>query len=156
MWRDSACVSGLDATDSREPAFSTEPFCSILSETEAGSNDPVEFLDRAVDFANNRLWGTLSADVVIHPKLLKDPRIAKAFERAIIRLRYGAVTVNSWTGFVFATSVGFKNGQGGIEPSTRDFQSGLARLMRACAIWRSCRTRPGVWRVSAPAGGALR
>jgi acyl-CoA reductase-like NAD-dependent aldehyde dehydrogenase len=95
-------LSGLDATDSREPAFSTEPFCSILSETEVGSDDPVEFLDRAVDFANNRLWGTLSADVVIHPKSLKDPRIATAFERAIIRLRYGAVTVNSWTGFVFA------------------------------------------------------
>jgi aldehyde dehydrogenase (NAD(P)+) len=95
-------LSGLDATDQREPAFSTEPFCSILSETEVGSDDPVEFLDRAVDFANNRLWGTLSADIVIHPKSLKDPRIANAFERAIIRLRYGAVTVNSWTGFIFA------------------------------------------------------
>jgi aldehyde dehydrogenase (NAD(P)+) len=95
-------LSGLDATDPREPAFSTEPFCSILSETEVGSDDPIEFLDRAVDFANNRLWGTLSADLVIHPKALKDPRIAEAVERAIARLRYGAITVNSWTGFLFA------------------------------------------------------
>jgi acyl-CoA reductase-like NAD-dependent aldehyde dehydrogenase len=95
-------LSGLDATDPREPAFSTEPFCSILSETEVGSDDPMEFLDRAVDFANNRLWGTLSADLVIHPKALKDPRIAEAVERAIARLRYGAITVNSWTGFLFA------------------------------------------------------
>jgi hypothetical protein len=55
-----------------------------------------------VDFANNRLWGTLSADLVIHPKALKDPRIAEAVERAIARLRYGAITVNSWTGFLFA------------------------------------------------------
>lgn len=95
-------IPGLDATDSRERAFFTEPFCSILSETEVGSDDPVEFLERAVDFANNRLWGTLSADLVIHPKAMKDPRIAEAVERAIARLRYGAVGVNSWAGFVFA------------------------------------------------------
>ncbi len=95
-------LPGLDAADTREPAFTTEPFCSILSETEVGSDDPIEFLDRAVDFANNRLWGTLSADLVIHPKLLKDPRVAEALERAIARLRYGAVTVNSWTGLIFS------------------------------------------------------
>jgi acyl-CoA reductase-like NAD-dependent aldehyde dehydrogenase len=95
-------MPGLDATDLREPAFATEPFCSILSETEVGSDDPIEFLDRAVDFANNRLWGTLSADLVVHPALLKDPQTAAALERAIARLRYGAVTVNSWSGFVFA------------------------------------------------------
>jgi hypothetical protein len=95
-------IPGLDASDPREPAFSTEPFCSILSETAVASDDPVEFLERAVEFANERLWGTLAADIVIHPKTLKDPRIAAALERAIGRLRYGAVTVNSWSGLVFA------------------------------------------------------
>lgn len=95
-------LPGLDAADPAEPAFSTEPFCPILSETPVASDDPVEFLERAVDFANDRLWGTLSADIVIHPKALRDPGIAAALERAIGRLHYGAVTVNSWTGFVFA------------------------------------------------------
>jgi hypothetical protein len=95
-------LPGLDAADAAEPAFSTEPFCSILSETPVGSDDPAEFLERAVDFANERLRGTLSADIVVHPKTLKDPGIAAALERAISRLRYGAVTVNSWTGFIFA------------------------------------------------------
>lgn len=94
-------LPGLDAADPAEPAFSTEPFCPILSEAPVASDDPVEFLERAVDFANERLWGTLSADIVVHPKALKDPGIAAALERAIGRLRYGAVTVNSWTGFVF-------------------------------------------------------
>jgi hypothetical protein len=113
---------GLDAADPREPAFSTEPFCSILSETEVGSDDPIEFLDRAVDFANNRLWGTLSADLVVHPKSLKDRRIAEAVERAIARLRYGAVTVNSWTGFLFA----FGSPPWGAHPGSTptDIQSG--------------------------------
>ncbi len=115
-------IPGLDATDTREEAFSTEPFCSILSETEVGSDDPVEFLDRAVDFANNRLWGTLSADLVVHPRSLADPRIAEAVERAIARLHYGAVTVNSWTGFLFA----FASPPWGAYPGSTpaDIQSG--------------------------------
>jgi hypothetical protein len=115
-------LAGLDAADAAEPAFTTEPFCSILSETEVGSADPVEFLDRAVDFANNRLWGTLSADIVVHPKSLKAPRVAEALERAISRLRYGAVTVNSWSGFIFA----FGSPPWGAHPgsSPADIQSG--------------------------------
>lgn len=116
-------LPGLDATDSREPAFRTEPFCSILSETEVGSDDPVEFLDRAVDFANNRLWGTLSADLVIHPKAVKDPRLAAAAERAIARLRYGAVGVNSWSGFLFAYGTPPWGAYPGSEPA--DIQSGM-------------------------------
>jgi acyl-CoA reductase-like NAD-dependent aldehyde dehydrogenase len=115
-------VPGLDATDSRERAFSTEPFCSILSETEVGSDDPVEFLERAVDFANNRLWGTLSADLVIHPKAMKDPRVAAAAERAIARLRYGVVGVNSWAGFAFAYGAPPWGAYPGSAPA--DIQSG--------------------------------
>ena len=91
----------LDATDLREPAFRTEPFCSILSEVEVGSDDPVEFLERGVDFVNNRLWGTLTADLVVHPTSLKDPRVAQALEAAIARLRYGVVAVNTWSGYAF-------------------------------------------------------
>jgi acyl-CoA reductase-like NAD-dependent aldehyde dehydrogenase len=94
-------LMGLDATDPNEPAFRTEPFCAILSETEVGSDDPLEFLERGVDFVNNRLWGTLSADLVVHPASVRDPRIAEAVERAIARLRYGMVSVNSWSGFTY-------------------------------------------------------
>jgi len=92
----------LDPTDRNEPAFNTEPFCSIISETQVASDDPVEFLEEAVNFANDRLWGTLSAGMVVHPKLMKDPRVAQAVEQAIVRLRYGVVAVNAWSGYVFA------------------------------------------------------
>jgi acyl-CoA reductase-like NAD-dependent aldehyde dehydrogenase len=94
-------LPGLDATDPGERVFARESFCPVLSETEIGSDDPVEFLERAVDFANNRLWGTLTAELVVHPASLKDPRIAEAVERAIARLRYGVVTINTWSGFAF-------------------------------------------------------
>jgi aldehyde dehydrogenase (NAD(P)+) len=38
---------------------------------------------------------------VVHPSSLKDPRVSAAVERAIARLRYGVVSVNSWNGHAF-------------------------------------------------------
>jgi aldehyde dehydrogenase (NAD(P)+) len=98
-------VTGLDAA-SDDPAFTTEPFCSLVSETSVGTEDPVQFLDDAVGFANERLWGTLAAHLVVHPRTLADPRLRAAVERAIGRLRYGTVAVNTWAalGFVFGTA----------------------------------------------------
>ena len=115
-------ISGLDATDSREQGFFTEPFCSILSETEVGSDDPVEFLERAVDFANDRFLEDAIGLFGGSSRGMKDPRIAEAVERAIARLRYGAVGVNGWAGFVFAYGT---PPWGGYPGSARtDIQSG--------------------------------
>lgn len=91
-----ALVPGLDASDPREMWFSNEAFCGVLGEAPIGSSDPVEFLDQAVKFANQRVWGTLCATIVVHPKMLKDPTIGAAVDRAIENLRYGAVAVNHW------------------------------------------------------------
>ena len=95
-------VRDLDPNLREERAFTSESFCSTLFETEIGSADPLEFLDRAVHFANERLWGTLSAGLVVHPKVMKDPTLGGAMERAIDDLRYGVVGVNAWSGYVFA------------------------------------------------------
>ena len=97
-------ITGLDASAPTDPLFRVEPFCSIISEARIGSTDPIEFLESAVEFANQKLWGTLSATLVVHPKTLRDPRLNEAVERAITRLRYGTVAVNGFPGlsFVFA------------------------------------------------------
>jgi aldehyde dehydrogenase (NAD(P)+) len=95
-------LSGLDANNPNEPLFAREAFCPILAETSVGSSDPVEFLEQAVDYANERLWGTLSATLVVHPQLMKDKRTAAAVERAIARLRYGTVAINAFPGLSFA------------------------------------------------------
>jgi hypothetical protein len=125
-------LPGLDATDALEPAFTEESFCPVLAETEVGSDDPVEFLERAVDFANNRLWGTLTADLVVHPASLKDPRVAEAVERAIARLRYGVVSVNTWSGFAFV----FGTPPWGAYPgsSASDIQSGTSWVHNTAMI----------------------
>jgi acyl-CoA reductase-like NAD-dependent aldehyde dehydrogenase len=93
-------VTGLDPS-SDDPAFTTEPFCTLLSETAVGSDDPLEYLERAVEFVNERVWGTLAAHLVVHPRTLADPRLGRAVEEAIRRLRYGTVAVNVWAGYAF-------------------------------------------------------
>lgn len=95
-------VRGLDAASADERAFTMEPFCSIVSATEIASDDPIAYLEQAVAFANDRLWGTLSACVIVHPETLKDPKVKDAFEHALSKLRYGAIGVNIWPAIAFA------------------------------------------------------
>ena len=115
-------VSGLDSRAGSERLFTEESFAPIIVETAVGSADPVDFLREAVDFANDRLWGTLSAGLVVHPKTMKDRTTAAAVDQAIGRLRYGVVTVNAWSGLLFA----FGTPPWGAHPSSNpaDIQSG--------------------------------
>ena len=98
-------ISGLNPNDADEVLYHEEPFCSVLSEVEVGSPDPVEYLRQAVDFVNDRLWGTLNATLIVHPKTLKNPEVRAAFERAVSDLKYGTVAINTFPGlsFVFAS-----------------------------------------------------
>jgi aldehyde dehydrogenase (NAD(P)+) len=99
-----AFVRGVDsATD--DPLFRVEPFCGILSETSVGTTDPVDFLRTATAFMNDRMWGTLSTTLIVHPKLEKDASFASALDRAIVDLRYGTVGINHWPalGYAFGT-----------------------------------------------------
>lgn len=98
-------LPGLDAA-AGDRIFQEEFFCSVLSETSVASEDPVEFLERAVDFANQRLQGTLAAHLVVHPRTLDDPALRAAVDRAVRRLRYGTVAINQWAaaGFAFGTT----------------------------------------------------
>ncbi|MGO4616621.1 aldehyde dehydrogenase family protein [Nocardia sp. 2YAB30] len=89
-------VEQLPRTDT--PLLRTEYFSPVLGVVElpyAGG----EFLHRAVEFANTELTGTLGANVIAHPATIR--RLGIGFDRAIERLRYGAIAVNTWTGLAF-------------------------------------------------------
>jgi aldehyde dehydrogenase (NAD(P)+) len=92
-------ITGLDRDDPDEACFRTEAFASVLAVTSLPATTPGDFLDDAVDFANQRLWGTLGANILIHPDTMK--ALGPRFEDAIARLRYGCIAVNSWTGVGF-------------------------------------------------------
>ncbi|MBA8816925.1 acyl-CoA reductase-like NAD-dependent aldehyde dehydrogenase [Microbacterium halimionae] len=80
----------------------TEYFAPVLGVVElAGSG--LEFLDAAVVHANNKLVGTLGANVLIDPAT--ESALGAGFERAISDLHYGGIAINTWTGVVFATPV---------------------------------------------------
>jgi len=117
-----AIIPDLDAKKADEKAFHMEPWCSVISETTVGSSDPIAFLEAAVKFCNDRLWGTLSATLIVHPRTLQDPKVAAAFERAVGELRYGTVCVNHWPALGFA----FGSTPWGGHPSStpEDIQSG--------------------------------
>lgn len=87
----------VDATNP-EPAFETEAFASILAITTL-PGETAAFLRDAVAFANERLWGNLGANVVVHPATLR--AFADDVNLAISGLHYGCVAINAWTGVGF-------------------------------------------------------
>jgi acyl-CoA reductase-like NAD-dependent aldehyde dehydrogenase len=88
---------------SQPQLFREESFVAVTAETALGAAGPQEFLARAVDFANNELWGTLAAGVMVHPSSRRGRDAEHRFQIALARLRYGTVAVNHWPGLAFAT-----------------------------------------------------
>jgi aldehyde dehydrogenase (NAD(P)+) len=92
----------VDPANAEDRVFHQEPWCALLSETSVGSDDPARFLEEAVRFVNERVWGTLCATIVVHPRTLREPEVARALDQAVRSLRYGTVAINTWPATVFA------------------------------------------------------
>jgi acyl-CoA reductase-like NAD-dependent aldehyde dehydrogenase len=88
----------VDSREFEDPAFVTEAFSSLLVVTTIGG-DIDFYLKDAVDFANDRLWGTLGGNLIVHPHTERTR--PDAVGRAIAEMRYGCVGVNAWTGVGF-------------------------------------------------------
>lgn len=97
-----------------EYALTNEAFCGVVAEvsldlsersggvTRDRVHDPdfVErYLERAVAFANERCWGTLSCMMLVHPETQVDHH--DAVGKAIRDLRYGSIGVNVWAGVIY-------------------------------------------------------
>ena len=82
--------------------FTTDPFTCILAETGLEATSAADFVDRAVAFCNDRIWGTLGVSLIVHPDSMRDPATAAAVERALADLRYGTVAVNTGPALGFA------------------------------------------------------
>jgi hypothetical protein len=89
-------IPDVDPANAADICFKREPFMSLYSETALDAGNVVEFIGKAVEFANERLWGTLVASIVVHPASMKDKAVAAAVEQAIADLRYGSIVVNQW------------------------------------------------------------
>jgi acyl-CoA reductase-like NAD-dependent aldehyde dehydrogenase len=81
-------------------ALVNEAFCGVLAQVDLDVDGPADFLERAVDFANEKVWGTLSCTLLVDPATRRAHR--DEVERAVARLRYGGVGLNVWAGVLFA------------------------------------------------------
>jgi len=98
-------IPGVDPEKRDDICFTTEAFCGVCGETGLAAASVPEFLDRAVAFCNDTLWGTLNVTLIVHPESLKNPEIRRAVERAVANLRYGTVSVNHWAAIGFGLVV---------------------------------------------------
>jgi acyl-CoA reductase-like NAD-dependent aldehyde dehydrogenase len=89
-------IMDAEANNPDDICFRQEPFLSLYSETALEADSMVDFIRKAVEFANERLWGNLLASIVVHPASLKDKSVAAAVDQAIADLRYGSIIINHW------------------------------------------------------------
>jgi len=87
------------ALETGEYALTSEAFCGVLAQVDVDAATAPEFLQKAVAHANERIWGTLSCMMLVHPDTSK--RHGEAVEQAIADLRYGGIGVNVWAGVVY-------------------------------------------------------
>ena len=87
-------IPDVDPAKHDDICFRREGFGGLTAEVVLDAETIESYLTKAVDFANNTLWGSLCAILIVHPKSLRDPTVAAAIERAIADLQYGTVSVN--------------------------------------------------------------
>jgi acyl-CoA reductase-like NAD-dependent aldehyde dehydrogenase len=117
-------IPDLDPGDRANPCFAGECFIPLLAQTSLPGADAAEFLRNAVRFANETLWGTLSANLIIHPRTAQ--ALGQALEEAIRELRYGTVAVNQWCALGYIWGSTSWGGYPGSAPS--DIQSGIGAV----------------------------
>ena len=128
-------VAGIDP-ESQDDLFQTEAFGAVLAETRIPGHDMRTYLDAAVRFANERLRGTLGANIIVHPET--ERALGPALEDQIARLRYGCTGINVWSAAGFLMAPGTWGAFPGHTPT--DIQSGVGIVHNARMFSRAQRT----------------
>jgi acyl-CoA reductase-like NAD-dependent aldehyde dehydrogenase len=128
-------IRDLDPRSTTEPLFSTEPFCSLLSVVSVGEDDLGAYLEAATAFCNDKLWGTLSCALISHPSREDDPGAKAAIDKALMKLRYGAIAVNQWPAVLYAMAAPPWGGHPSAGLS--DVQSGIGFVHNTLMLGRA-------------------
>jgi aldehyde dehydrogenase (NAD(P)+) len=115
--------------------FRTEFFAPAMVTTSLPGG-ATEFLQRAVDFCNEELYGTLSVNLIVHPKTRH--QLGADFDRAIAALHYGGIGINAWVGAAFLIA----RAAWGAYPghSYTDVQSGIGVVHNALMFDKPLKT----------------
>ena len=93
-------IDGLRPGDDVD-AFQVEYFSPVLAIVEV-PGEPSDYLTAAAAFVNDRLIGTLGANVLVHPRTRR--RLGGTFDDFIEALRFGTVAINAWTAVGYLTA----------------------------------------------------
>ena len=99
---DTRLLVEVTPADDPHPLETTEYFAPVLGIVELAGGGH-EFLDAAIAHANERLTGTLGANILIDP--VTERALGTDLDRAVADLRYGGIAINAWTGVLFATPI---------------------------------------------------
>lgn len=110
----------LDNLPRGATAFGEEYFGPVLGVTYL-PGQAAEFLDAAVDFANDQLIGTLGANIIVDPRTERE--LGDRLLAAVEELRYGTIGINAWTGLGYLTARASWGAFPGHDQS--DIQSGV-------------------------------
>ena len=127
-------VAGVDPA-AEHYGFGTEFFAPAMVTT-ALPGEAGEFLQHAVDFCNDKLYGTLSVNLIVHPTTRR--QLGADFDRAIADLRYGGIGINAWVGAAFLVA----RAAWGAYPghSYADVQSGIGVVHNALMFDKPLKT----------------
>ncbi|MGX1703294.1 aldehyde dehydrogenase family protein [Microbacterium sp. NPDC055357] len=135
--RAQACADGtrllveIGPDDDATALETTEYFAPVLGVI-ALPGTGQRFVDAAVAHANDRLVGTLGANLLVDP--VTEAALGAGLERAIADLRYGSIAVNAWTALGFLTPT---LTWGGFPGATREnVESGIGIVHNALLLDR--------------------
>lgn len=113
-------LTGLEPDCPDSYVFREEIFAPVLAQVNLAGSSPAEFIKNAIHFSNHKLQGSLGANILIHPKTMKE--LGPDLDEYISQLRYGSIGINIWSaaGFLLPQAV-----WGGYPGATAtDIQSG--------------------------------
>lgn len=98
-----ACVIAPMADAPDRYFETTEVFAPAMSTYKIDAADAEAYLRAAVKYANDQLYGTLGANILIHPSTRR--KIGKKkFDEILLALEFGTIAVNAWTGLGFLSA----------------------------------------------------
>ena len=111
----------VDPQESNHICFNEEAFCAMAATTSLEANSVAEFIERATEFANETVWGTLNVTLIIDSRTEKSH--LEELDKAIDQLCFGSVCINHWP----ALSYGLGSTTWGAYPghSREDIRSGI-------------------------------
>lgn len=92
-------ITNISSDAANEYCFNKELFCSILAQTTLPGDSASSYLKNVVAFCNEKLYGTLGASIIVHPRTKKE--LGKELDRAVADLHYGSIGINVWNALAF-------------------------------------------------------